>query len=254
MISIQMKKEYAIYQKAKDVYEGKISLSDATDFLSDQYNVNSSSFKNWFAPTYRCMINGVIIRGSIRLSLRREFLSNILEDSGVEALAKSLQSYLATIEYYEKGGKRQVGDRALYEEYLNLYNERTRSRKLENIAEELDEIETLPAEYSEGIRKTVWVNVYERNPNARLNAIKYHGVRCAVCNMSFEEVYGEIGKDFIHIHHIVPVSQIGKEYVVNYEKDLIPVCPNCHAMLHRKINGTVLTIKELKNIIKRRDL
>jgi 5-methylcytosine-specific restriction protein A len=27
---------------------------------------------------------------------------------------------------------------------------------------------------------------------------------------------------------------IGPNYQINPEKDLIPVCPNCHAMLHRK--------------------
>ena len=67
-----------------------------------------------------------------------------------------------------------------------------------------------------------------------------------ICGFDFEKTYGEIGKGFIHVHHIVPVSEIGESYRVDYEKDLIPVCPNCHAMLHRK-GGSVEGLKEIIN-------
>ena len=55
---------------------------------------------------------------------------------------------------------------------------------------------------------------------------------CLVIN--FEKVYGNIGKGFIHVHHVLPVSQLGAGYVIDPVKDLVPVCPNCHAMLHQK--------------------
>jgi 5-methylcytosine-specific restriction protein A len=47
----------------------------------------------------------------------------------------------------------------------------------------------------------------------------------------------------------VPISTIGKEYLLDPVKDLVPVCPNCHAMLHRGINGRVLTVEELRNVV-----
>lgn len=62
-------------------------------------------------------------------------------------------------------------------------------------------------------------------------------------------MYGELGKDFIYGHHIVPLNTIGKEYKVDYETDLIPVCPNCHAMLHRKLDGEFYSVEELKEIV-----
>ena len=62
-------------------------------------------------------------------------------------------------------------------------------------------------------------------------------------------MYGEFGQGFIHVHHIVPISKIGKEYKIDPIKDLVPVCPNCHAMLHRGKDENVLTIDELKKII-----
>lgn len=109
----------------------------------------------------------------------------------------------------------------------------------------------IPENYYEGAVKTISVNKYERNPIARKKCIEYHGCECSICDLSFEKMYGDLGKDFIHVHHIVPLNTIGKEYEVNYKTDLIPVCPNCHAMLHRKIDGEYYSVEELKLIVKR---
>lgn len=111
-----------------------------------------------------------------------------------------------------------------------------------------DSVNESEIEY-EGAKTTVLVNKYERSSKARENAIKYHGLKCKVCNIDFEETYGVIGKGFIHIHHLIPVHDIGKSYQINYKTDLIPVCPNCHSMLHRKINGIEPTVEELKSMI-----
>lgn len=86
----------------------------------------------------------------------------------------------------------------------------------------------------EGAKKEIIVNRYERNREAREKCIAVHGCKCVVCGMDFEKTYGQIGRGFIHIHHKVPLSSVGKEYELNPTKDLVPVCPNCHAMLHRK--------------------
>lgn len=105
-------------------------------------------------------------------------------------------------------------------------------------------------DFYEGAGVKVTVNKYERNPEARRKCIEYNGCKCNICGINFEEVYGDIGKGFIHVHHITPISQITKEYKVDYKKDLIPVCPNCHAMLHRKVNGKCFSIEELKELFK----
>jgi 5-methylcytosine-specific restriction protein A len=102
-------------------------------------------------------------------------------------------------------------------------------------------------ELKEGHASQVLVNRYERNAEARKKCIELKGCLCAVCGMDFEKEYGEIGRGFIHVHHIVPLSSIGEDYVINYEKDLVPVCPNCHAMLHRK--NPPYTIDVLKELI-----
>ena len=98
--------------------------------------------------------------------------------------------------------------------------------------------------FNEGLSKTITVNRYERDPMARRECIRYHGTKCAVCRFSFEEEYGPLGEDFIHVHHIVPLATIGEQYEIDPAKDLRPVCPNCHAMLHKK--NPPLSIDELK--------
>lgn len=103
-------------------------------------------------------------------------------------------------------------------------------------------------EYFEGSRTSVLVNAYERSTEARGKCIAFHGTICKACAFDFEKVYGEHGKGFIHVHHIIPLNQIGKRYKVNPETDLIPLCPNCHAMVHRFKNKQ-LDIDTLKSLI-----
>lgn len=90
----------------------------------------------------------------------------------------------------------------------------------------------------EGSKKQIVVNAYERNAKAREKCIKIYGTKCAICGFDFGEVYGEKFEGKIHVHHIKPLNEIDKAYVVNPEKDLIPVCPNCHLILHSKVGGT----------------
>ena len=98
----------------------------------------------------------------------------------------------------------------------------------------------------EGHLKQVKLNKYERSSIARQKCIEQYGCICQICEMDFETTYGEVGKGFIHVHHLVPLYKVGKEYVVDYKKDLIPVCPNCHAMIHRLVGGEDMSLVELK--------
>ena len=86
---------------------------------------------------------------------------------------------------------------------------------------------------TEGGSKKIIVNSYERDPKAREECIKHYGCFCQVCRFDFEKAYGDVGKGYIHVHHIVPLSTINASYVVNPIKDLLPLCPNCHAMIHK---------------------
>lgn len=102
--------------------------------------------------------------------------------------------------------------------------------------------------YLEGATYKIVVNAYERDAAARKKCIQRWGYRCSACGMSFEEKYGKLGRDFIHVHHLRPLSEIKEQYRVDPINDLRPVCPNCHAMLHR--HKPALSIEELKVRIK----
>lgn len=106
--------------------------------------------------------------------------------------------------------------------------------------EELDPSEVL----KEGAVRTVSVNRYERSAEARSKCLAHHGLKCSVCSFDFENIYGSLGKGYIHVHHIVPLAGIGREYEVNPILDLVPICPNCHAMVHS--TRPALTIEQLK--------
>jgi 5-methylcytosine-specific restriction protein A len=89
-------------------------------------------------------------------------------------------------------------------------------------------------DHAEGAGRRITVNAYERNRRARRDCIDHYGTVCVVCTIDLAGLYGPVASGFIHVHHIVPLSQIRRGYRVNGIEDLRPVCPNCHAVLHRR--------------------
>lgn len=83
----------------------------------------------------------------------------------------------------------------------------------------------------EGAKHQDTVTRYERDRGNRKACIAHYGYVCQVCGTNFEETYGELGKEFIEVHHLHPVAQ--GERQVNPIEDLIPLCSNCHSMIHR---------------------
>jgi predicted HNH restriction endonuclease len=99
----------------------------------------------------------------------------------------------------------------------------------------------------EGSVQRVLVNRYERDRQAREACIRHHGASCAVCAFDFGTVYGADYAGFIHVHHLRPLSDGGGEYVVDPITDLVPVCPNCHAIIHH--GGRVRSIDEVRELL-----
>lgn len=106
-----------------------------------------------------------------------------------------------------------------------------------------------PALPEGGVRR-VAVNRYERNVVARKRCLDHHGYSCSVCGVLLSEVYGPVATRLIEVHHLVPLSAIGRDYRVNPVKDLAPICPNCHAVVHRQTPA--LTLERARKLIRGR--
>ena len=142
-------------------------------------------------------------------------------------------------------------------EEKNKFNWILRNELKEALVEVTNEIEEeyfFPEEITnqeetiiEGGYKQIIVTAYERDNKAREICLQKYGYTCQICGFNFEEVYGQIGKHKIHVHHKTPISAYKKEYVLDPQNDLIPVCPNCHLIIHSK--KECFSIEEMKEII-----
>lgn len=115
--------------------------------------------------------------------------------------------------------------------------------KPNNVYSNPDEVVGFP----EGSTTQVLVNKYERDPRNRAEAILIHGYSCLACGFDFKQKYGDLGSEFIVVHHVVPVSRIGADYLIDPKNDLITLCANCHAMIHR--HDPPLNLEELRSIV-----
>lgn len=100
----------------------------------------------------------------------------------------------------------------------------------------------------EGKKITYFGVRYERSPKLRRQAIAIHGVACNVCGFDFEKAYGEHAKGFIHVHHVKPISEFDEDQVVDPVTDLITLCANCHAAVHKR-SDQMLSVEQLKKIL-----
>ena len=199
----------------------------------------------------------------------RYFLRSVRNNGGLETARKIIakrnnsQNEQKGFQSLIEAGRPDLSLEALIlnPKYATLFNEeelKEARRRLENIPNyakrnSVDPQDNFPGdiydsdEFIEGAKKRVTINAYERNPKARAACVKRHGYNCKVCNMNFKEEYGDIGMRFIHVHHRKPLAGRKAGYRVDPTKDLVPVCQNCHAMLHT--SNPPLGVEELKMLI-----
>jgi len=150
--------------------------------------------------------------------------------------------YLKNKSLFEKNKRGNYMYNSTFNRYIEFLTDNNKTDILNIYPDEI----VINDNFQEGNSKKVYVNRFERDKKAREACLKHFGYNCQICNFNFEEIYGEIGKNSIHVHHIIPLSKIATNYKVDPIKDLLPVCPNCHLILHKK---NAPTIKELKEKI-----
>ncbi|MGV0947538.1 HNH endonuclease [Empedobacter falsenii] len=238
MSKITIEKVAELFATAVKFHQNEITLKEATIYLETK-GINSNSSVDYLY-NYSNMISGKLFTRTMNVISTKYYLDKILEINGIDSLKKALNSLSLHIDYYESVSNSKVKKR---KEILNKYLKDYSISPDEFFGEQIDN----EKKNYEGAIKTVKMNIYERNPIARQMCINYHLAICKVCEFDFEQTFGIIGKGFIHVHHKKEISEIKKEYEIDYKNDLVPVCPNCHAMLHKR--KPAFTIEELKTII-----
>jgi 5-methylcytosine-specific restriction protein A len=226
------------YELGRRLFEGSLGISDAQDQLAI-LGVNTNSAADLIYNVGH-LLRGERYTRTLSIEVTDAYLEWIGRDYP-QLFDQALSSLRKHIHYYESANSvSRTGLRSV----LLKHERRHASQTPSFISPE----ETSPeAKHREGTLKTVLVNVYERNAKAREKCIEHYGARCSVCEFDFEKKYGRIGRGFIHVHHLKDIASIGEEYEVDPRKDLRPVCPNCHAMLHtRRKPNPPYSIEELK--------
>jgi 5-methylcytosine-specific restriction protein A len=227
------------FTASANVYFGKMSRQKAIAELNKEFRMNEGSASDYIG-NFKKMMDGEKYTRTNSADQTDYLFSRILKDYGTSRLSNAIKAAKEHVKYYEK--LRGITLSTIRE--IISKHEKNLIPKEESIyPEEIVNSEKL----YEGIQKTILVNAYERNPVARSICIEHYGVQCVICGFDFEKKYGDIGKGFIHVHHLTQLSEIGQGYEVDPVNDLRPVCPNCHAMLHKRTPP--FTIAELKSII-----
>jgi len=216
-----------IYILAKKVYLGELKKNTAVE-QAESFGMSGGSASD-LITNFKHMIHGDKYTRTSNNETTEYFLIMIKNDFGYSKLENAVKALNEHIQYYENlRNVKMHGLRKILQKYkgelLNFVNDIVYP----------DEIDNSDKIYTEGSCKQVLINKYERDPDARKRCIERHGFVCTICQFNFEEVYGDVGKNFIHVHHIKPLSDIKQEYQLDPENDLVPVCPNCHAMIHKR--------------------
>jgi len=182
-------------------------------------------------------------------------------------IGKTISNYLEIIPstHYVSRGKRPAYFSIIGEYFEDTgWNMREELQKaLENLnlvsgSQGNKDIELLPTKifqsdeqqlFKEGKVVQALSNRYERNQEARHKCIKHYGNSCYVCGFNFGQVYGDTTNGFIHVHHKKPLADIREEYQVDPINDLVPLCANCHSVVH--LTKPALTMDQLKRLIKK---
>ena len=139
-------------------------------------------------------------------------------------------------------------DKKYLPEIINLINKKS---KKSNII--LDENTSIVYNDKEGGIVEYYTTKYERHEKYRREAIRLHGLSCEICGFNFFDTYGNLGHNYIEVHHRVSLHTLNEEVIPNPETDMVCVCSNCHRMLHRD-KYSILQPETLKNLIEKRKL
>ena len=165
---------------------------------------------------------------------------------------------LATYDKLERDGLHKITDKG--EKYL-LENINNFTFILDNNFNEIQRKDVIEKDYSnliieEGFTKFSQIKTKSRSRKLVIIAKEHYSqngkIYCSACNFNFENFYGEVGKGYIEIHHLKPIfakEENFEQSVSEAISGVVPVCANCHKIIHRK-NDQLLSIPSLQELIR----
>ena len=221
-------------------FKSDIQLQTYHDFLS---------YLGLYIPAYRMPANKYYsqFNNAVKLYINKssdfDDIDSILDIDDVGLLTRILFSIENRFAYVKHDDRKAEGLK-----YYIGYLKSRESVKCSTQDNKYD-IKDVVEEYEEGSLLDCHGSKYERNRKARNECLEYYGYTCRVCGFDFEKQYGDIGRNFIEVHHRTEISSYsGEKHKIDHINDLIPVCSNCHSMLHR--TRPTLSIDELKRFLK----
>ncbi len=207
---------------------GHPEIRDSRQFLDNKDGIVSYIYRHdWISEEWNNEFNEFLRRyleESSSVVVLADYRGHNTLESKLEVLPSSQEPLYAVVNEDKRYNQERLGALPLPEEVLNTDT------------------------FREGATSQLLVNAYERSPVARQKCIAHYGTSCSICGFDFSEIYGRVGDGLIHVHHLTPLSDIGQEYEVDPIRDLRPVCPNCHAVIHRR--NPPYSIREVKDFLR----
>ena len=141
--------------------------------------------------------------------------------------------------------------KSLFKRKINLEGNASRSpQSAEKISNPSSPAKPKERVMTEGEKKHVEYEVAHRSQALRQACIDIYGYQCQCCGMVFSDLYGEeLGGEFIEVHHLTMISKYDESKPDDYVENLVPLCSNCHSMIHHGPNGP-LTLRQLREAYK----
>lgn len=221
--------------------EAKITRNDFEGFLLHKLPYGSS------APAYARSIDSKIKR-FYRDKLNKDFGSifEYKDEADVIKIQNEIASNPSMVYRRGRNGDSRIEGLEWYLEFLRTpcpisVTNRSTGRVVRRIRRASEDME--------GKHIAREIVVIQRNQEARKKCIEHYGCKCAACGLVMSNKYGVVGEGVIEVHHLNPIHLFDDAHHVNYLEDLVPLCPNCHTIIHKfedpgDIEGLRLLVEE----------
>jgi len=220
---------YPVFLFREDMAGVFLSLNQGVTDISRKYRRDDKDILRLKAEDYRAQLKGI----SHTFNVFRIQLGDF-KKSRASKLAKQYEAGNIIAKYYSAGSlptNEQL--RADILEILRIYRILYFNHGLPSTQMDITDDEER-YKGTEDLKKYRQHKRLERNRSLAEKAKKSLGYRCKVCDINFEEQYGEVGKNFIEAHHLTPISKLeGDKIQLDVRKDFTVLCANCHRMIHR---------------------